>query len=63
MCVCVAKFSGRGASVLAFFGERTALVVVCVVGTAHYRDSIYCNPFTAKRDSENISDCKTRHVT
>jgi hypothetical protein len=29
MCVCVTRFSGRGASVLAFFGELTALVVVC----------------------------------
>jgi hypothetical protein len=43
---------------------------VRVVGIAHYRDSIYCNtwtrnvtPFTAKRDSENIIDCKTRRVT
>ncbi len=41
------------------------LVRVCRY--AHYRDSIYCNtwtwhviPFTTKRDSENIIDCKTR---
>ncbi len=40
------------------------------LGNVHYRDSIYSNtrtrnvvPFTAKRDSENIIDCKTRHVT
>ncbi len=37
------------------------------VGTVHQRNSIYCNtgtrnaiPFTAKRDSENFVDCKTR---
>jgi hypothetical protein len=28
MCACVARFSGRGASVLAFLGERIPLVVV-----------------------------------
>ncbi len=39
------------------------------IGIAHYRDCIYCNtwtwnvtPFTVKRDSENIIDCKTRRV-
>ena len=39
-------------------------------GLWFYRDSIYCNTwtrnviaFTAKRDSENIIDHKTRHVT
>ena len=40
------------------------------LGNVDYRDSIYSNtrtrnvvPFTAKRDSENIIDCKTRRVT
>ncbi len=36
MCVCVTGFSRHGSSVLSFFGERTALVVVhggCSIGS------------------------------
>ena len=45
--------------------QDDAIRVDIALGHVHYRDSIYCNTwtrnvirFTAKRDDENIIDCK-----